>query len=87
MALTGNRSTYGAVLDATWKAVRNAIGPSMAGSITIIARSCHAGPGSLKHRLCIRLSTRRVLRPSAMAVPVIGLWGRLAFANLPPRKV
>lgn len=22
-----------------------------------------------------------------MAVPVIGLWGRLAFANLPPREV
>jgi hypothetical protein len=28
-----------------------------------------------------------VLKPSAMAVTVIGLWGRLAFANLPPRKV
>lgn len=22
-----------------------------------------------------------------MAVPIIGLWGRLAFANLPPREV
>ncbi|MBF5078838.1 hypothetical protein F1642_06900 [Paracoccus sp. NBH48] len=28
-----------------------------------------------------------MLKPSAMAVPVIGLWGRLAFANLPPREV
>ena len=59
----------------------------MAGSITIIVGSCHAGPGSIEHRPCVRLSTRRVLRPSVIAVPVIGLWGRLAFANLPPREV